>query len=112
MQITINIKTIDEALKKPRAESTVVIDMMKRLGIRGDKALEYYQIFGPDYLVRKILYTEYMKPRDKRRYFAAMMREEYPETDGFHEWAKRRKSQILMDDKIPQEIKQIIGRAL
>ena len=112
MQITINVKTIDEAIIKPKAEVTVVIDFLKRLGIPGRIAVELYQKHGPDYLVRKAMHAEYMKPRNRIAYFRADCRENYPESDGFHEWYKRRKTQILIDDRIPQELKRVVGRVL
>ena len=112
MKLEINIKTIDEALVKHRAESSVVIDLLKRTGISGIRAVQLYQQYGPDYCTRKYFHTEYVRPRDKRRFLQADIRENYAESDGFYEWFKRRKTEILLNDNIPIELQQIVGRIL
>ena len=112
MQIKIDVKTINEVLIKPKSEATVVLGLIKRTGIRGDVAARLYQQHGPDFLIRKYFHTEYMNPHDKRRYFQADLRENYSESDGFFEWFKRRKTEILLNDNIPQELKRIICRCV
>ena len=110
MQITIDIKTMDEQLTKPRAESTIVINMLKKTGISGRRALELYQQYGPDYIVRKLLHCEYVKPLDPRRYIQADLRDGYAESDGFHEWLKRRRTEMLLNENLPVEFRKIVGR--
>lgn len=101
-----------ELPKKNKAESTVVIDMLKGLGIPGQQAAYFYSIKGPDYLVRKAFEFEYRKTHGDsvgRGFFIRSIQDDYDPPESFWGWFKQRKEQALKGE-LPDELKKIVGR--
>ena len=108
MQITFNIKTLDS---KPKAKSTLIIDLLKKRGISGSLAKQMYCQYSSEYLIRKNWLLDYyhekgLKISDNRRWLLACINNDYSEPEAFHDWFKFKRKQIMQGNN--DELKELI----
>ena len=111
MKFTINVNTINETLHKPKADSTIIVELLKKINVPGNVAAEFFSNYTPEYILRKYMVTEYHKHRlrSPMAYFINDIKNDYSESDDFHRWMKVRKEEIYKSD-VPIELKKLIGR--
>jgi len=105
--------------KNNKSDKSFIIDLLKKIGMSGNIALEYTNKYPCEYLLRKIFLLEYYKnntPEVKNdiawiRSAIEYDNEKFPEHDEFFQWFKSRKEKIMDNDKTPHQLKQIIGRS-
>ena len=101
--------------KKPLADSTIVIDALKKIGIGGKRANEIYQQYGKEYLIRKIYLYEYTlihgngKIGKPLAWIQNAIKEDYDESDSFLDWLKNKKQTILNNPDSPYKLKALAG---
>ena len=99
MKLEINIKTADDKIKAP---STLIIDLLKKHGIRGDVASNIFKTNKPEYIVRKCFLFDYYSEKngngkilDSMRWLQSAIRNDYTESDAFLSWYKKKREYIL-----------------
>ena len=111
MKFTINVNTINETLHKPKADSTIIVELLKKINVPGNVAAKIFSQYKPDYIIRKYMVCLYKKNElyNQMAYFRRDLENDYRESDDFHEWMKVRKEEIYKSD-VPIELKKLIGR--
>ena len=101
--------------KKPLADSSIVINALKKIGLAGNKATEIYQQYGKEYLIRKIYLYEYTvifrngKIGKPLAWIQNAIKEDYEESDQYLEWLKDKKETTLNNPKSSYELKALAG---
>ena len=101
--------------KRPLADSTIVIDALKKIGLAGDRANEIYQQYGKEYLIRKIYLYEHTvifgngKIGKPLAWIQNAIKENYEESDQFLDWLKNKKQTILNNPDSSYELKALAG---
>ena len=110
MKLELNIKTVDE---KNKSESTLIVDLLKKCGIPGNKAVKIYQQNSAEYIVRKCFLYEYYATEKNEPILSSMkwlqhaIRNDYNEPDGFINWYKAKKEYIKNNGN--GDLKQLVS---
>jgi len=96
--LTINLHRVDD--KKPKANSTLIVDLLKKFDIPGRQAVMMFHYNGPEYLVRKCYQLEYRMSKnlpvdDKKRWLTACINNNWSEPPGFNDWYKSKKEYVM-----------------
>ena len=108
-QLTIEILEITN--KKTKAKSTLIVDLLKKRGISGIVAVDIFQQYSAEYVLRKCWLLDYMVElglpiKHHRRWLQAAIKNDYKEPDHFLMWLKRKKEYILKDGN--EDLKQLL----
>lgn len=99
MKLELNIKTLDA---KPKSESTLIVDLLKKHGIPGNQAAQIFKTNAAEYIVRKAFMYDYYSEENGNgkilnsvRWLQSAIKNDYKETEKFLNWYKKKRQYIL-----------------